>query len=164
MNENINLLEILEDCPRDYKLYSPIYGDVFFYASESHFIKVKAQLHEETITIFFTKEGKYQNNYGIDNNGGECLLFPSKEQRDWNKFKAPWKPIEVTMDGYLARDGDGVLNLYQIKPVPLEYRWIAKDAPRHYWMELPSGIPQFTNIGWSDKEPTKVEIKITLKK
>ena len=28
MNENLNLVEILKDCPSGTKLYSPIYGDV----------------------------------------------------------------------------------------------------------------------------------------
>ena len=28
MNENLNLVEILKDCPEGTKLYSPIYGDV----------------------------------------------------------------------------------------------------------------------------------------
>ena len=29
MNENLNLVEVLKDCPQGTKLYSPIYGDVF---------------------------------------------------------------------------------------------------------------------------------------
>lgn len=28
MNENLNLVEILKDCPEGTKLYTPIYGDV----------------------------------------------------------------------------------------------------------------------------------------
>lgn len=31
MNENLNLVEILKDCPRGTKLYSTVYGDVEFY-------------------------------------------------------------------------------------------------------------------------------------
>ena len=30
MNENINLVEILKDCPKGTKLYSTVYGDVEF--------------------------------------------------------------------------------------------------------------------------------------
>ena len=33
----------------------------------------------------FTKEGFY---YALKD--AECLLFPSAEQRDWDKFTAPW--------------------------------------------------------------------------
>ena len=36
--------------------------------------------------IFLTKEGKYNHIY----EDSECILFPSKDQRDWNKFSAPW--------------------------------------------------------------------------
>ena len=30
MNENINLCEILKDCPKGTKLYSPVIGEVIF--------------------------------------------------------------------------------------------------------------------------------------
>lgn len=35
-------------------------------------------------TTGFTKEGIYLKGKG------ECTLFPSKDQRDWSKFTAPW--------------------------------------------------------------------------
>ena len=31
MNENLNLAEILKDCPKGTKLYSTVYGEVEFY-------------------------------------------------------------------------------------------------------------------------------------
>lgn len=37
-------------------------------------------------TITFSKEGFYFT----ECEGAECLIFPSKEQRDWSKFEAPW--------------------------------------------------------------------------
>lgn len=81
MNENINLIEILKDCPKGTKLYSPLYGIVEFQHVQG--------LESYPIVIsynggcyFFTKEGKY-----INNEHGECILFPSKDQRDWSKFK-----------------------------------------------------------------------------
>ena len=37
-------------------------------------------------TITFSKEGFYLT----ECEGAECLVFPSKEQRDWSKFEAPW--------------------------------------------------------------------------
>ena len=54
----------------------------------------------------FTKEGFY-----YDNPDTECLLFPSKEQRDWEKSTAPWYKKEKfnpkklqPFDKVLARD------------------------------------------------------------
>ena len=84
MNENINLIEILKDCPGDTELYSAIHGKVFIQC-----VKEKANYPIKVYmpggdTYAFTKEGKAYNIYD-----GECVLFPSKEQRDWNKFIAP---------------------------------------------------------------------------
>lgn len=84
MNENINLVEILKDCPKGTKLYSPLVGTVIFqYISEDIPYPIITCYHDELGDKYnFTKEGKY-----YDNKGGECLLFPSKDQRDWSKFK-----------------------------------------------------------------------------
>ena len=82
MNEKLNLIEILKDCPKGTKLYSPVFGDVEFMKindyDEVYFIMVEV---EEKI-FSFTSQGKL---YNIGQ--GECLLFPSKDQRDWSKFK-----------------------------------------------------------------------------
>ena len=83
MNENIDLTKILKNCPKGWKLYSPILGEIDF-----------SKIHDDVYAIItvqgcrtasFTKEGFYYAD--VD---GECLLFPSKEQRDWSKFTAPW--------------------------------------------------------------------------
>lgn len=83
MNENINLVEILKDCPRGTKLYSTLCGEV-------ELIKVSSVLQYPIVIktstsnlLNFTEYGQYY----IGGNG-ECLLFPSKENRDWNTFKA----------------------------------------------------------------------------
>lgn len=86
MNENINLIEILKDCPKGTKLYSTIYGDVEFESineDKSHPIIVRI---DDDHTECFSIDGKIYSFYY-----GECTLFPSREQRDWGKFK-PKKP------------------------------------------------------------------------
>ena len=86
MNENIDLTKILKDCPKGTKLYSTIFGEVEFEHIETDFrhqyviIELKDLLLER-----ITFDGKLYNCYD-----GECTLFPSKEQRDWSKFTAPW--------------------------------------------------------------------------
>ena len=85
MNENIDLTKILKDCPEGWKLYSPISGEVEFSAieeSEIYSINVLCQKRRFT----FSKEGYYY----LEVEGAECVLFPSKDQRDWSKFTAPW--------------------------------------------------------------------------
>ena len=85
MNENIDLTKILKDCPTGTKFYSSIYGEVLFEGiitgKCNHFIEVYVKALNSL--IMFTYSGRYFLN-------GECVLFPSKDQRDWNKFTAPW--------------------------------------------------------------------------
>lgn len=85
MNENLNLVEILKDCPKGTKLYSIIYGEVEFNRIEKRniysIIFVTKGGNESTVT----SDGKHYNYCD-----GDCTLFPSKEQRDWSKFHAPW--------------------------------------------------------------------------
>ena len=88
MNENIDLTEILKDCPKGTKLYSPLFGDVELKEIDtSKVYSVNVKLTSGLIESF-TREGKlYDRDYYKDT---ECVLFPSKEQRDWSKFTASW--------------------------------------------------------------------------
>ena len=107
MNENIDLTKILKDCPKGTKLYSPICGEVEFkeIGSDVRFpIVTKRDIYKEK----FTEKGFYYAD--VD---GECILFPSKEQRDWSKFTAPWYKKEKfdpktlqPFDKVLVRDVD----------------------------------------------------------
>lgn len=85
MNENLNLVEILKDCPKGTKLYSCIHGEVEFCGileDEARYpILTNTSL---SIDEIFTFEGRYHDGYN-----GECILFPSKDNRDWSTFVAP---------------------------------------------------------------------------
>ena len=77
MNENLNLVEILKDCPKWTKLYSPLYGDVELLSvtqnnGVEHPIEIKIN---EMSYEYFTIDGRVFAEYH-----GECMLFPSKEQ------------------------------------------------------------------------------------
>ena len=85
MNENIDLTKILKNCPVGTKLYSPIYGEIYFEEMRSNGKYPIITITKSIYAATFTKEGFY---YADED--GECILFPSKEQRDWNKFTAPW--------------------------------------------------------------------------
>ena len=91
MEQKLNIAEILKNKPVGIKLYSPIFGDctLCYIKNETNDICVKT-LYDEI--RFFDFEGRY-------NAGGECLLFPSKEMRDWSKFA--WKKgnVLVSNDG-----------------------------------------------------------------
>lgn len=78
----MNIAEILKNCPKGTRLYSPIFGEVMFgYVSPDGWIKCYAT---STQLGMFYPDGTYSKN-------GEVMLFPSKEQRDWNKFQIPFK-------------------------------------------------------------------------
>lgn len=85
MNENIDLTKILKDCPKGWKLYSPLCGEVKF-DSITENSEFPITVLNETIDMYLTRKGTYCA--GIE--GAECILFPSKDQRDWSKFTAPW--------------------------------------------------------------------------
>ena len=85
MNENIDLTKSLKDCPKGWKLYSPLCGEVKF-DSITENSEFPITVLNETMGIYLTREGTYCT--GIEE--AECILFPSKDQRDWSKFTAPW--------------------------------------------------------------------------
>ena len=81
MNENLNLLEILKDAPKGTKLYSTIWGEMGLVRISAYCVTCKSKCGIEW---------DFKNNghlLGSSTEGGECVLFPSKEQRDWSKFK-----------------------------------------------------------------------------
>ena len=82
MNENLNLVEILKDCPEGTKLYSPIIGEVVFKRiKDCEYPEYPIVTRRGNRILSFTKEGLFFPE-------GECImLFPSKDQRDWSKFK-----------------------------------------------------------------------------
>ena len=85
MNENLNLIEILKDCPKGTKLYSPVWGEVYFEKILGH-PYYAISINTISGNKCLTKEGCY-----IIADDTECIIFPSRDQRDWSKFK-PKKP------------------------------------------------------------------------
>lgn len=85
MNENLDLTKILEGCPPGTEFYHLIYGQVAL----REVIKDEHPIVLEPINKFIrtslTKDGKLNDKYD-----GECLLYPSKTQRDWSKFERFW--------------------------------------------------------------------------
>ena len=85
MNENIDLRKILKDCPKWTKLYSSTFGQVEFqYIKSDSMYPIVIKL-ENGVIERIASDGKIFNDYN-----GECIIFPSKDQRDWSKFTAPW--------------------------------------------------------------------------
>ena len=91
----INLVNILKYCPEGLKLYSPLFGEVTFKEiSNSNNILCKVTKCGGNITTTsFTRLGRYYCEFP----SAECVLFPSKDQRDWSKFRIPVKKGDIMM-------------------------------------------------------------------
>lgn len=109
MNENIDLTNILKNCPEGWKFYSSVVGSVLFhklYLGNSEypvFVRPVSGIGK----ICFTKKGVY-----VNDGDAECTLFPSKDQRDWSKFTAPWYKKEK-FDPNTLQPFDRVLTMYE---------------------------------------------------
>ena len=86
MNENLDLTKLLKNCPKGTKLYSTIFGEVKFIECN---LLYQIIVTREDNYYYFTSRGEFLFER-IKYNVGECALFPSKNQRDWTKFNAPW--------------------------------------------------------------------------
>ena len=97
MNENIDLTKILKDCPIGWEFYSSIYGNVTFRGIEND--------SEHPVKFFYINKDNSKKYGSVTEQGldapyynGECTLFPSKDQRDWSKFTAPWYKQEKLVE------------------------------------------------------------------
>ena len=97
----MNIAEILKDCPSGTKLYSPLFGEVEF--------KQILHLNDEFIIVHrhgysdcrFYSDGRYWKY-----KDAECLLFPSRDNRDWSTFKIKKEYNFKPFDKVLVRDYD----------------------------------------------------------
>lgn len=80
---NIDLTQILKDCPKGTRFWTSTYGEVLFSSIEinSNF-PLKFYVEEYNGYIFLTKHG-----YHDKSEKGEYIVFPSKDQRNWNVWK-----------------------------------------------------------------------------
>ena len=84
----MNVAEILKYCPKGTKLYSTVFGEVKF--SEVYPNNMIVVIIKDDWKRVFHKDGSYSEY-------GECVLFPSKDQRDWDEFRLPVKRGDIMM-------------------------------------------------------------------
>ena len=103
MNENLNLVEILKDCPKGTKLYSTVFGEVEFKCIEKNAIYPIIVRPDENTVCRFTADGRTLVRFY-----GECALFPSRTQRNWAEFK----PKQPKFDPKTLKPFDRVLAFF----------------------------------------------------
>lgn len=103
--KDLNLVEILENAPKGTKLYSPIFGEC-----ELDYIRDnKIYILSDHGSEHFYTNGNYLNDCG------ECLLFPSRENRDWSTFKIEKEEESIKVGDYLRQKGTG--DLYKVTDI-----------------------------------------------
>ena len=81
----LNLCEILKNCPEGTELWSDNYGIVKFVNVATEWdTPIRVKLTNGFIARY-TEEGWCDKRFPAN-----CLLWPSKDCRDWSKFTAPW--------------------------------------------------------------------------
>jgi hypothetical protein len=96
METEINIVEILKDKPQGTKLYSSACGKCRLEEVDDKSFK---------ISFYNSKFGLMNGGEGyLDKNGklyddGECVVFPSKEMRDWSRFAWKKGDVLVSNDG-----------------------------------------------------------------
>ena len=105
MNENVDLIKILDGCPKGTKFYSTIHDEISFKRielSSDYPMVFDSDVVGREVTL--TEKGTELR--GV----GECIVFPSKDQRDWSKFERFWdKPKIERFDPNTLQPFDKVL-------------------------------------------------------
>ena len=82
----LNLCEILKDCPKGEMFWSPVFGNVWFCDIDQYTKRVKVRT-SGVASWYINADGTIT----IDKvTSPEIMLYPSRKQRDWSKFTAPW--------------------------------------------------------------------------
>ena len=97
METEINIVEILKDKPQGTKLYSSACGKCKLEEVDDKSFKIS--FYNSKFGFMNGGEGYLDKNGKLDDDG-ECVVFPSKEMRDWRKFD--WKKGDVLVN----KDGD----------------------------------------------------------
>jgi hypothetical protein len=111
--KELNLVEILKDCPKGMTLWSPCWGDLTYNGIDwNEYGAWKSDDDEEEgffpILTTWVESDLSFNPYGKYVNNGDVMIYPSKDNRDWSTFKAQkpkWNPDTLKpFDKVIVRD------------------------------------------------------------
>ena len=116
MNENIDLTKILKDCPKGWKFWSPIFGEVEFERNYEDKGFITVSVFEDGTERSFTYDAKIR--LGAIKSK-EIMIYPSIYLSDWSKFNAPWYKKEK-FDPKTLKPFDKVL----VRMGKNEHKWL----------------------------------------
>ncbi len=111
-NKSLNLCEKLAGCPKGTKLWSPLFGECEFVALGGD---MKTSYPDDFIVVDSDEMGRstFDKHGHFFSSSEECLIFPSRENRDWDSWVCPKPKAErfdpktfQPFDKILARDRD----------------------------------------------------------
>ena len=176
MNENIDLTKILKDCPKGWEFYSSVYGEVKFNTISFEYLNLKPRYNPNNmwpnINTLFEEDPRpikftvQDVEHSVSKTGehikgkGECTFFPSKDQRDWSKFTAPWykqekfdpntlKPFDMVLTHFEDERWD--INFYSYKNPNWPWPYTCMDKSYKYCIPYNDDTKHL--VGTKDEAP-----------
>lgn len=167
--KDFDIYEILKGMPDGTPLYTPLCGNVEFTSVAADKEKAEAIWTEDKNGEYtFDKNGRWMK-------GGEVLLFPSKEMRDWSKFfkkgdvlvfqGVAMKVIcifekyeDETLVSFQCRHASKNGNLYSRKTSFETEDWVKSDDPAEYIRFVEERLGVKLNLETLDIEKPAFEI------
>lgn len=106
-----NILEVIKKAPKDHVYYCTVFGDCNCSGSDDDVYPIRCDILSKaggiTLSFLITKDGKYFE----DTPDSECVLFPSRDNRDWEAFE---RELDGTKEAvqYVPVSENGVLSGY----------------------------------------------------
>lgn len=158
MNENLDLTKILDGCPMWTKFYSTIHDEISFKRIElSKDYPIIFDSDAIVGEVILTEKGMALR--GV----GECIVFPSKDQRDWSKFVRFWdKPKVEKFDPKTLLPYDKVLVWKDLDsiwmPTIFTFLDFSLEYPRMRYSSLAAKVIPYNNdtkhlVGTRDEAP-----------
>jgi hypothetical protein len=113
--KELNLVEILKNCPKGIKLWSPCWGKLTYNGIDWR--EYDAWDYESNdvypIQTTWVEEELLFNPYGQYIDGGDVMLFPSKDNRDWSTFRRPFNEGDFIYTE--CNSGNKWISIYKFK-------------------------------------------------
>lgn len=92
-NKTLNLCEKLAGCPAGTKLWSPLFGECEFVALGED---METSYPDDCFVVYCDEMGKtsFDKHGHYFSTSEECLIFPSRENRDWDSWECPKPKVE----------------------------------------------------------------------
>lgn len=158
-----NIAEILKYCDEGLPLWSPAYGNVELELATNTEIIIRTRIYCVQLNVDGTLSAD-----------GECMLFPSPEQRDWEEFRKAKEKVEKfdintlkPFDRVLVRDDSTMkwaIDLWMVY-APNNEQWKCLCLGSHYAQCIPyegnehllltADMPDEYYITWEEKKMKK---------